>query len=117
MAVIIAVVQGMGLSIVALESEMGELFAWLGPGVGVAIIPLAYVLRRAIWQRGARGSDAVVLQSFFAGNIAFQAMLEGAGLLNLTLWFVTQEAMPYVPIVVVLILVGIAALLRSGPPS
>ncbi len=117
MAVVITVVHSLGISTIPLAPELGELFAWIGPGIGVGIIPLAYFLRRVIWQKGAGGSDAVVLQSFFAGNIAFQAMLEGAGLLNLTFWFITADALPYVPIVVVLILIGGVALRRGGPPS
>ena len=117
MAIVIAIVHGMGSWSMAIDAELSQLFAWIGPGVGLAVLPMAFFLRQLIWKKGAGRTDAVVLQSFFAGNLAFQAMLEGAWLLNLTLWLITSDAMPYAAVTGVLILFGVAALMRSAPQS
>jgi hypothetical protein len=99
------------------EVDLVELFAMVGLAAGVVALPTAFVLRKITWQRGAGGDDAKLLRAFTFGNVAFQVVLEGAGLLNLTLWLATGTIVPYVPVFAVLFLIGVMALFRSHTPT
>ena len=54
-----------------------------------------------------------MLKSYYAGNIAFQALLEGPSLLNLCLWFISGTPMPFVAVAAGLLVVGITGFPRS----
>ena len=95
------------------DPELAGIFRIVGVAVGVMSVPAAVFLRRTIWRKGVNLSDAAVLQSYLAGNLAFFAILEGAGLLNLTLWLITAESIPYVAVTAVLIVIGLLNLPRQ----
>lgn len=116
--VVIAIVHALGgLGEHILSGDAERLFAPIGIGVGVLSVPMAFFLRMAVWRGGARGSAAVVIQSFLAGNLAFHAMIEGASLLNLTFWLITGDAIPYVPVAAVLFVIGLTAIPRRSQAS
>jgi hypothetical protein len=115
MGVTVAVVHSVGaIPEPVLAVAETDLFAPIGIGIGAISVPMAYGLRKVIWNRGAAGDAAAVVQSFLAGNLLFHAMLEGASLLNLTFWLITVEAVPYVPVAAVLFVIGLTAIPRRG---
>jgi hypothetical protein len=99
------------------DPEMMHMLAIVGIAVGAASIPTAYTIRKALWQRGAGEDTTKILQAFFIGNIAFQAVLEGASFLNLTFWLVSGTMLPHVPVFAVLFTIGVTALLRTRVPA
>ncbi len=107
-AAIIPVVHSSGAWQPMLEAENLGLFRMLGIGVGLVSIPVAVVLRRLIWARGRSLSDQDMLQAYLSGNLLFFALLEGAGLLNLTFWLITAAPVPYVVVAGVMILFALA---------
>lgn len=113
--VTVAVVHSTGaISGLSAGMQGTDLFMPIGIGVGAISVPMAYGLRKVIWNRGASGDPAAVVQSFLAGNLLFHAMIEGASLLNLTFWLITVEAIPYVPVAAVLFVIGLTAIPRRS---
>ncbi len=98
------------------DPELQTMLAIVGVGVGVVSLPAAFALRKIMWRNGAGGSDEKLLQAFSVGNLTFQAVLETAGLLNLTLWLATGNVVPYAPVFAVVLIIGVVALVRSHPP-
>lgn len=99
------------------DPEVTHMLAIIGTAVGVASIPTAYTIRKVLWQRGAGEETTKLLQAFFIGNIAFQAVLESASLLNLTFWLISGTMLPHVPVFAVLFTIGVTALLRNRAPA
>ena len=118
LGIAIAIAHRMGIELtVDMSEDVLGMLSWLGIGVGVASIPMAHILRLAIWKKGASGGDQAMLQGFFTGNIAFHAVLEGASLLNLTLWLVTTATLPFVAVAGVIVVFGTVAFLTKSKPQ
>ena len=109
-------IESMGFEAPIAGSDLQNTLAITGLAVGVIALPTAFVMRKLMWQRGAGGDDAKLRDAFGFGNIAFQVVLEGAGLLNLTLALATGELIPYAPVFAVVFLVGVATVFRTRAP-
>ena len=110
---VIAFVHSWGEWNAAPDPELAGIIRIVGVAFGMVSVPAAVFLRRTVWRKGRDLFDDTVLQSYFAGNLAFFAILEGAGLLNLTFWLITAEPIPYVVVTAVLIVFGLVNLPRQ----
>ncbi|MHC4512091.1 MAG: hypothetical protein ACYTGW_00195 [Planctomycetota bacterium] len=107
-AAIIPVVHSLGeWRVTTLDAEVQSLFLIVGVVAGVVSVPVAVVLRRMIWAKGRSLSDREMLQAYLSGNLAFFAVLEGAGLLNLVFWLITATLVPYLVVTAVLIAIAL----------
>lgn len=80
----------------------------------VAVIPLAFFVRRTVWSGAAGSEEPRRMAAFVQGTVLFMALLEGAMLLDLIVWWITGEPVPAAVVAALLWAIALVNFPRQG---